>query len=94
MTGRMICQSRKHRAGVGTAQEFDEANYFFTLSGNAVVFQSPECTAVSAEICFSALHNYSAICTMPVQLIHREFGYSHKYINCGGKPFSQSILFQ
>jgi len=26
---------------------------------------------------------------MPLQLIHSEFGYTHKYINCSGKPFSQ-----
>lgn len=89
ITDRMMCRSGQHRTRVGTTQEFDEANYFLTLTGNAVVFQSPECPVFSAEICFVALYNYFAICTMPVQLLHREFRFSHKHINCSGKPFSQ-----
>lgn len=65
----------------------------FPWSGNAAVFQLPECSALSAGMCFSALHNYSATCTVPVQPTHREPGYSHKYINCTGEPFSQINTF-
>lgn len=89
ITDRMICRFRHRRAGVGITQEFDGANYFFTLNGNAGVFQSSECTVFSTVLCFDALYNYFAICTMPVQLLHRQFGFSHKYINCSRKPFSQ-----
>lgn len=63
--------------------------FWFTLSGNTALLQPIECTAAWAEICSTAWHNYSAICTMPVHLMHREFRYGHKYINCSSKPFSQ-----